>query len=335
MKKYFLALICVFYMGCIYANDTYFYTSGGNLIPAEEKDISVQMKSEVISIVLQPEYYEVTVDFDFYNSGKAVELLVGFPFFEVGIGGHGKFYDFKCWTNDELTDFSDKPLERNFSNNNYKDPQLEKAYTRTIKFPQKASTKTRVYYKSEYGYDTDGYIVNYLYGTGSSWRDVIGEMTVILENNLKYSRPNDFKLPGEISAFKPIADNKWEAHFYNIEPEYKECITIHAKDILDDTGPKCFPGYGYKFRDKDAQPEWLFWYTSPQLRIARNTVYALHGYDFKSEDLKSLFTEWGKNWNPNYKVNLNFSEEELSEREKKNIKLIYAEEQRRKKLYNR
>jgi hypothetical protein len=57
----------------------------------------------------------------------------------------------------------------------------------------------------------------------------------------------------------------------------------------------------------------------------------LHGYNFKSEDLKKLFTEWGQGWIIKYKVNPNFSEDDLSEIEKYNINLILAEEKRRKK----
>lgn len=330
MKKFFVLLMFFCVSGFIFGNDTLFYVSGGNLVPAEEKDTSIEMKYEVITIVLEPEYYEVTVDFSFYNYGDTVNLLVGFPIFEVGAGGHGKIYDFKCWTNGELKDYSDVPLVRSFSNINYDEPELENAYTRTITFPGNAMTNTRVQYKSEYGRNVGGKIVKYLYGTGSSWQGDIGEITLILENNLPYDYPASFILPdGKRTEFKRVKDNRWEVRFYNVEPEYTECITIYATDILHDTGPKAFPLYGYRFCDKKATTESLFWYTKPQLRILRNTIYALHGYDFKSEDLKELFISWGKYWSPSYKVNPNFSEEELSEIEKYNIQLIYAEENRR------
>lgn len=326
MKKVLCLLFTLLNFGFIFANDTYFFTSGGNLVPAEEKDIKVQMKSEIISIVLNPKYYEVTVDFDFYNHGDKVELLVGFPFFEAGIGGHGKIYDFKCWTNGVLTDYSDMPLVRNFSNHNYDAAELENAYTRKIVFPDRKQTKTKVNYKSEYGYDVDGLIISYLYGTGRSWFFDIGEMTVIIENNLPYNRPDELVLPGKKEDFKRVKDNVWEAHFYKIEPEYTDCIRIHAKDILDDTGPKRFPAYGYKFQKVKANADSLFWYTKPQLRIMRNTIYALHGYDFKSKDLKELFNDWGKNWYPKYTVNPDFSEDDLTEIEKYNIELLLKEE---------
>ena len=331
MRKTFFLLVTLLLAGTVFANDTYFFTSGGNLIPAEEKNISIQMKSEVITIVLQPDYYEITVDLNFYNTGKTTELLVGFPFFEAGIGGHGKIYDFKCWTNGELKDYSDMPLIREFSNHNYNAENLENAYTRTITFPAKKSTSTKVNYKSEYGFDTDGQIIKYLYGTGSSWKGSIGEITVILENNLPYARPNEFELPkGKSTPFTRIADNKWEAHFYKIEPKYTDCITIHTGNILDDTGPKCFPSY-FKFNRVKAEKDWLFWYTRPQLRIVRNALYALHGYNFKSADLKELFTEWGKYWYPEYTVNPAFTENELSDIEKYNIQLILTEEESRSK----
>lgn len=326
MKKIIL-LSLFFVTNFLFANDTYFFTSGGNLIPAEESDVSVQMKSEVINLVFQPEYYEVTVDFNFYNTGSEVELLTGFPIFEEGSGDNGKIYDFKCWTDGKLTDYSDKPLENTQGN---KSGILEKAYTRKINFPSKSTTKTKVYYKAEYGRDSSSYIAQYLYGTGSSWKDKIGEMTLIIENNLPYHRPDEFVLPDENTDFKRISDNKWEAHFYNVEPDYTDCITILLKDIIDNTGPKKFPLYGYRFQDDMAEQSWLFWYTKPQLRILRNTIYALHGYPFESDDLKELFTKWGAFWYPEYKENPDFSEDELSEIEKHNIDLILKEEQRRK-----
>ena len=329
-KKFILLMILCFAFAFAFGNDTYFYVSGGNLIPTEEKDVSIEMKYEVITIVLESGYYEVTVDFSFYNYGDTVNLLVGFPYFEVGAGGHGKIYDFKCWTNGELKDYSDVPLVRSFSNINYDEPELKNAYTRTITFPGNAMTNTRVQYKSEYGRDTGEYIIKYLYGTGSSWQGYIGEITLILENNLPYDYPASFVLPeGKRTEFKRVKDNKWEARFYNVEPEYTDCITIYTEDLLHDNGPKGFPLYGYRFCDKKATTESLFWYTKPQLRILRNTIYALHGYDFKSEDLKELFTKWGEYWYPSYKVNPKFSEDELSEIEKYNIQLIYAEENRR------
>ena len=54
MKKFLFLLIIFCLGGFIFGNDTYFYVSGGNLVPAEEKDTSIEMKYEVITIVLEP-----------------------------------------------------------------------------------------------------------------------------------------------------------------------------------------------------------------------------------------------------------------------------------------
>ena len=39
--------------------------SAGQLIPTEEKNIEVEMQEEIINIILEQMYYEVTVDFFF------------------------------------------------------------------------------------------------------------------------------------------------------------------------------------------------------------------------------------------------------------------------------
>ena len=53
------------------------------------------------------------------------------------------------------------------------------------------------------------------------------------------------------------------------------------------------------------------------LKLLRNLVYAKHGYHFKSEELNNIFSEF--DW---YAVNLNFSEDDFSSKEKKLLKRI-------------
>lgn len=328
IKKVFLFIISSLLLECcIYANDTYFFMSGGNLIPTIEKDNVVEMKDEVINIVLQKKYYEITVDFNFYNPEKTVELSVGFPFFETGVGGNGKIYDFKCWTNEIETDYSDKPIERKWSTP-VGEPELENAFVRNVLFIGESYTKTKITYKSDYGDSVDGLIANYLYGTGSSWKKPIGKITVRIENNLPYDKPESISMGGKsiINEFKRISDNSYEAVFYNVEPAYTDIIQIFSNSIINDYGPKSFPAY-FCYNEKPISRKDLFWLRKDQLRIVRNTIYALHGYVFKSQDLRDFFSEdWTSYWNPSYKANPNFSEDELSDIEKKNIKILLEEE---------
>lgn len=59
--------------------------------------------------------------------------------------------------------------------------------------------------------------------------------------------------------------------------------------------------------------------TPNQLKILRNAFYAFHGYNFKSEELRQIFSEAFYGY---YKINPNFSESDFNEIERKNIELI-------------
>lgn len=228
-KKKVIFLLIILLGNVVFANDTYFFSSGGSIVPVDEKDSPIQMQEEEIKIILNEDHYEVTVDFQFYNDGDEIELLVGFPFFEVGIGGHSKIYDFKCWTNGVQTDYKEILFDRDYSNRNNKAENLEYANTRKITFAKKQITRTKISYKSKYGRDTRGYIINYLYGTGSSWKNSIGKIVLTIENNISLKYPDEFKLPTENATFERIADNKWTAIFYDIEPN-----PDFSEDLLSD-----------------------------------------------------------------------------------------------------
>ena len=72
----------------------------------------------------------------------------------------------------------------------------------------------------------------------------------------------------------------------------------------------------------------LFFLSNKQLRLLRNAFYAIHGYDFKSQDLKEYFS--GFSW---YKPNPNFSESDFTEIERKNIELIRQMENQEETIY--
>lgn len=327
----------------IFANDTFFSLSGGNLVPVNEESVSIEMREETITLDFQENFYEVTVDFTFYNSGDTETLSVGFPFFAPGNLGKGKIYDFKCWTNGEETSFEDIPLIWNSETD--KQPELQNAYTRKIRFNKKDVTTTKVKYKSSYSRDLDieksgmsyaywdGY---YLFGTGSSWKNSIGKIKLVIINNLPYGYIETVRMGKDIGGtsiknkISKIDEKTYEVIFTNIEPNYTDIFYICFDNILSDSGPKYFPAY-FPFIKKITNSDELKWYTKAQLRIIRNTIYALHGYQFKSEDLKNLFIVVGKDWNPTYheRIKSGFSEESLSEIEKENIRIILEEENKR------
>ena len=335
MKKFLSILSFLFILSCLYANDAYFFMAAGQLVPTQENDVEVEMKEEIINIILEQKYYEVTVDFFFYNYGKTVSLEVGFPFFCVGISGEGTISDFKCWTNDVETSYTDYPIEKKWAN----DTQLENAYVRTVTFPSEEITKTRITYKSTYGAEAPSYLIaKYLYGTGSGWKNSIGKMTVRIQNKHKYNYPNFVSLPNN-SKVKIINENTWEGVYTNIEPEkYNDTITITLGDIFGDDGPRIINKERFFGCHAELTPKSLFWYTKPQLKLLRNAIYAFNGYPFKSADLIELFekgyADWGwygydENGYKTYPLDENFSEDKLTNLEKNNIKVILEEEKKR------
>jgi hypothetical protein len=275
--------------------------ASGQLVPTQEIDIEVEMQEEIINIVLEPQYYEITVDFFFYNYGNTVDLEIGFPFFCVGLGGNGEITDFKCWTNDVETSYVDYPIVKKWAN----DTQLENAYVRNISFPSNKITKTRITYKSTYGREAPSYsIVKYLYGTGSSWKNSIGKMTVRIQNNDIYSYPQEINLPDSTTLIR-INDNTWEGIYTNIEPnKYTDSINIEMGNIFGDNGPRILKKDRYFCCIRKISSDNLFWFTKVQLRLIRNAIYAFNGYPFKSPDLIELFeksyAEWG--WFPSVSI---------------------------------
>ncbi|MBR4005293.1 MAG: YARHG domain-containing protein [Treponema sp.] len=327
MKKVVLLLIGLFITTFIFANDAYFFMAGGHLVPTSESDTQVEMKEEVINIVLETGYYEITVDFSFYNHGKTETLEVGFPFFCVGYG-NGKISDFKCWTNGVEENFTDQPIEKEWQ----KDTNLENAYVRKITFPSKEITKTKITYKSTYGeMAPSNSIVKYLYGTGSGWKNSIGKMTVRIKNNVKHTIPTEVELPTK-APVRRIDSKTWEGVYTKIEPKnYTDCITIELGDLFGDDGPKCLSKDRFLPCRVLLKKEWLSWYTPEQLRLLRNAIYAFNGYPFKSQDLIDLFeVDCVKRWwygfidggPAPYPLDKYFSEDKLNYIEKNNIKMI-------------
>lgn len=59
----------------------FFYLAAGQLVPCEEENPDIGMASEEINIVLERTYYQVAVDFVFFNPSESVSFDIGFPFF--------------------------------------------------------------------------------------------------------------------------------------------------------------------------------------------------------------------------------------------------------------
>ncbi|MCB1026052.1 MAG: hypothetical protein KDB79_16770, partial [Acidobacteria bacterium] len=77
-KILLIAAICAaFLANNIFANDGVFYAQGGTLVPMQETQVS--LKKEILKFyIVDYEFVDVDVNFDFYNPGEEKTVIVGF-----------------------------------------------------------------------------------------------------------------------------------------------------------------------------------------------------------------------------------------------------------------
>lgn len=328
MKKFLLVLMSLFICCLSFANDGYFSFAGGNLT-VDGKESSIRMQEETIHIRFEDDFYEVTVDFTFYNPGKEKTLSVAFPVLMEGevSGVTAQIYDFQCWTDGRKEKFDCKPIIHQFK----KEVLFQNAYVRKIKFKKQGYTTTKVQYKCSYG----AYVMNssgeYLFGTGKTWNGNIGKMVIQIENNLFEKRFDTvFMNDEDISKdFKRISETLYETVKYDVEPnDLKDKIQF----LLADTSEVSIYTFPKKFfyMDRLVYEDDVFWLNKKQLRLVRNLIYAWHGYEFSSKDINDYLRKSQENqeWRRPYEINPNFSENDLSDIEKINIKFLLEQEKK-------
>jgi len=343
-------IFCIYFFlaAMLFANDYYYYLlSGGTLMPANDNETDVELVDEVIVFELFDDYYTITVDFNFYNHGESVNLLVGFPY-AAGISGHVTYntynqqslFDFQSWVNGNLEETRNMPIEMNLSDQDmlgsYRayTQDVDYAYTKEVFFPSQQHTKTKVRYNARYGSDGDYWLASYLYGSGRGWFNRIGKAEVIVKNSSKYwiyGIRAGIPSPGN----EPL-DNKDLKHYWvnndlvfaleNFEPDYNDIIEVLLSDrpMFDFSMFKPL-SVSYDYRNMIFQPNQLWYLTREQLRILRNLFYALHGYNFRDSALLNYFSSYFGS----YEINYEFTEDMITGIERRNIEIIQSEELKR------
>jgi hypothetical protein len=348
MKKKLISVFLFIIFTALYANDTFYYIAGGNLIPAEQNQTNVEMKEETINIELFDDHYTVTADFIFYNNGQDENLLVGFPYLlqtQQGGSTNASIYDFKTWVNDKLIEHTNYPIEIPEKGNG--EIVINSAFTKKVFFPSKEITKTKVEYKAGYGSAAPSYrIASYYYGSGRAWYNSIGKMIINIKNkNSKYDEwIYDIQMPqigyGNYSSNIPVENYvNWnngylQIQINTIEPNENDTIAIWIGDPLWNIGPRIFRPERFTYRTQLLSNRELAILSSSQLRILRNAFYAFYGYNFKDEYLKEYFRNFDKGNHSDsfpawYVLNEKFNENMLSEIERNNINRILEEVKRR------
>jgi hypothetical protein len=337
MKKLFFVTF-FFLIIKLFGNDYFYYLlSGGTLMPASDNETLVELVDEVVIFDLYDDFFVITADYNFYNHGEAIHLLVGFPYAadaKFTLNRWGSLFDFQSLVNDSLVETRNMPIEIDFSDQ--KLLGIDYAYTKEVFFPSQQNTKTRVTYKAKYGADKGMWLASYLYGSGKGWFSCIGKAEIIIKNNSKYwiygikmGEPSHNNLPlNNVDLKHHWVNNDLVFLMKNFEPGYNDVIEVFLYLPLYDINlvrPLYLSLNAYIYRRTVFKPNQLWYLTKEQLRLLRNLFYALYGYNFKDAALLDYFSSYFGS----YEVNLDFNENMLSAIERQNVEIIQIEELKR------
>ncbi|MBF9018948.1 MULTISPECIES: YARHG domain-containing protein [unclassified Oceanispirochaeta] len=196
-------------------------------------------------------------------------------------------------------------------------------FPKNIYFESNKSTFIDIEYSSTYGGSGFGIAATYLLGTGRTWNNEIGKLEIYIINKSDLWI-NNVEIGNSNSA---IYQNDNDGHFALLLEDFEPIITDQIFIKLIDYPKFDDPMWGIKsgnfpLSEKKVSENWLRFLTLDQLRKVRNSVFAFHGYGFKSEYLKDYFSSF--KW---YEKDSDFTESVFNNFEKMNLeKLLEYEE---------
>jgi len=345
MNKYICLAIFLLIAAVVFSNDSRM-VEGSSITVLDNEDTNVIMQEEEIVITLHSNYYEVDVNFVFYNDGPDENVLMGFPILAHIQNYPGeiesvKLDDFNSYINGNLiTEYTIKEETVGEPDEFYID--YYKWFIREVTFPANSHTYSRVTYKASYSYSGFSIYAGYIFGTGRNWKGPIGKITVIINHDdnilinggIRLGRDKPFEFFWE-------ADGKYRYTIENIEPLQWESIYIN------DINPINLYGDYISFDDRYMGWVWnreLFYndfsdikfMTINQLRLFVNFYLARYGYAFKNPLYKNFFpgaSFYMYNLNEeiirwNYGEDPGFSQGRLNEFEIKNVLYLLDLEKR-------
>ena len=342
-----------------YANEALLNESSGvpRLIEGESKDI--RMVSERVIIELGRTNYTVDASFEFMNDGDTITALVGFPDYGYGfIGKEARAYDsFETWVNGKPSAFTEKTgIMTISSNTNFvetvtnhdsldeADSSLQSVrairdngtryIVKKVTFPRRTTTITRVRYTAVYS-SRLGYI-EYLYGTGRTWKGTIGRAVFVVRTSpdvwmSAVPRFSTFRRNfNNTRKFTKQRTGEFEHEFIltDIKPLGGEVFRVWGNWEGFDKQEQPWEFYSdFDFADKPVGDDFLDILSLAQLRLFHNAFYAYHGKKFNAPDLNAYFKD--KNW---YKPRDDYSDTDLTDIERENVRKIAAKEEWLNKL---
>lgn len=328
MKKSICLFVGVlFSLFSVFANDAYTKVSGGSILPiSKTKNENIKMEKEEINFILYKDHYDINVKFYFKNYGPKETIDVGFPQWKHYQKTEDDFYYFRSKVNNVTTNFSVKELQKPEPLNDYM--LITKWYIRSITFESNEITTTEVEYSAPYGVYGISESADYLFGTGATWKDCIGEMIIKITNTTDDVWINSIKIDNSDLGNIIRENNTIVIQEKKVYPKIESEIFLELDRI-----PDCLvslrvinPERRWDFRDYIISESKLKFYSTTQLRYLRNLMFAAYGHIFRSEDINQWLKKYCSDW---YTPKGTVTEKQFNENEKKNLALIQQEEARR------
>ena len=330
MKKSICLFIGIlFLLLSVSANDAYTKVSGGSILPlSKTKNENIKMEKEEINFTLYKDHYDINVKFDFKNYGPTETIEVGFPQWKHLQPTEDDFYYFKSKVNDVTTNFTVKELEK--SEPLDEGMVITKWYIRSVTFESNEITTTEVEYSAPYGVYGISESADYLFGTGATWKDCIGEMIIKITNTTDDVWINAIRIDNSDLGNIIRENNTIVIQKKNVYPKIESEIFLELDRVRD-----CLvslrvinPERRWDFRDYIISESKLKFYSTTQLRYLKNLMFAAYGHTFKSADINQWLKKNCSDW---YTPKGTVTEKQFNENEKKNLALIQQEEARRNK----
>ena len=332
-----------------FANDALVEVHGGAAHLLGTSHPTIRMTAETVRIELGPDGYVVDASFQFFNSGPATRLTVGFPRRGFGYTSEFKgvkpFDHFAAWVNGRGVSFTEVPGEVFLDGKgadrgilaglNEPDEKMESRsledtwwYVRAITFPGKRALTTRVRYGAPYDRFNS---VHYLYGTGRTWSGSIGKARFIIRASPQawahkaiFIRDGLYK---NIRRFTVTRLTEYEHEYVltDIKPSATETLILFVSS-REQPWEDC--GEAFVYDDKPLPEDLLKKLSLWQLELLRNSFLAVHGKAFDLPELDKFFR--GKAW---YHPSSSYQEGMLRRQERANYQKVRRyEEALRKRL---
>lgn len=316
------------------ANDTAWGGTPGNLFPIQTTDVAMVEEHVVLRLNSATWSWDVRVEFTFKNvSAKDVKVRMGFPFGVLenkdetpyatpkGVkdveNNDPMVWDFTTTVGGKAVKYKRENVKLNAK---HPDLYYEWAYVWPMTFKAGEEVKVVNRYRQGITEDSSGHVMPYyVLKTGSMWHggkigrsriEIIGDESVVpcAPDDAPAVVPKGAQL--ERAEAGPVL--RWDLKDFAPTEDVEGCFRRrqHIRNLTF-------------YELEDTKLETL---SADQLRILRNTVFALHGYTFKDPKLAAHFEAM-----PWYYPRKSFQNGDLTQEEVAFVKAVQAEERRRKK----